>query len=76
MQLSFRHKLWQKERSGIKLAIQLLTIKSRESTQPRCVQGECNTPLKSSQGKLQVCFRPHPNQRFKQRVMISQWKPG
>jgi len=27
---------------------------------------------KSFQGKLQVCFRPHPNQRSEQRVMNSQ----
>jgi hypothetical protein len=48
------------------------TTKSRESTQPRCVQVECNTPLESSQGELQVCFRPHPNRRFEQGVMNSQ----
>ncbi len=51
------------------------TIKSRESTWPRCVQVECDTPLESSQGKLQVCFRPHPNWRFEQRVVNSQ-SPG
>jgi hypothetical protein len=67
-----QHKLWQKERLGIKLAVWLPTTKSRESTQPQCVQVECNTPLESSQGELQVCFRPHPNQRFEQRVMNSQ----
>jgi hypothetical protein len=33
---------------------------------------ECNTLLKSSQGELQVFFRPHPDLRFKQRVMPSQ----
>jgi hypothetical protein len=27
-------------------------------------------PLESSQGKLQLCLRPHPNRRSKQRVMI------
>jgi hypothetical protein len=67
-----QHKLWQKERSGIKLAVSLPTTKSRESTRPRCVQVECNTPLESSQGELQFCFRPHPNRRFEQRVMNSQ----
>ncbi len=55
-----QHKLWQKEGSGVKLAIWLPTTKSWESTRPRCVQVECNTPLESSQGELQVCFRPHP----------------
>jgi hypothetical protein len=29
----------------------------------------CNTPLETSQGKLQVCFKPHPNRRSEQRVM-------
>jgi len=62
-----QHKLWSKERPRIKLS-----IKSRESTQPRCVQVECNTPLKSSWGELQVCFRPHPNRRFELGVMNSQ----
>jgi len=37
--------------------------KGRESTRPRCVQVECDTPLEISWGELQVCFRPHPNQR-------------
>jgi hypothetical protein len=46
--------------------------KGRESTWPRCVQVECNTPLQSSQGELQVCFRPHPNRRFEQGVMSCQ----
>jgi hypothetical protein len=67
-----QHKLWQKEGSGVKLAVWLLTTKSRESTRPRCVQVECDTLLESSQRKLQVCFKPHPNQRSEQRVMNSQ----
>jgi hypothetical protein len=46
--------------------------KSQELTQPQCVQVECNTPLESSRGELQLCFRPHPNRRSEQRVMISQ----
>jgi hypothetical protein len=45
-----QHKLWQKEGSGVKLTIWLPTTKSRESTQPRCVQMKCDTPLESSQG--------------------------
>jgi hypothetical protein len=40
-----------------------------------CVQLKCNTSLESSWGELQVCFRPHPNQRSEQGVMISQ-SPG
>jgi hypothetical protein len=70
-----KHKLGAKEGPGVKLTIWLPTTKRRESTRPRCVQGECDTPLKSSQGELQVCFRPRPNRRSKQRVMTS-WSPG
>jgi hypothetical protein len=67
-----QHKLWLKEGPGVKLAVWLLTIKSRESTWSRCVQVECDTPLESSQGELQVCFRPRPNRRSKQEVMNTQ----
>jgi hypothetical protein len=67
-----QHKLWSKEGSGVKLAIWLPTTKSRELTQPRCVQVECDTPLESSWEELQVCFRPHPNQRSEMGVMSSQ----
>jgi hypothetical protein len=52
-----------KRRAKIKLAIWLPTTKSQESTRPRCVQVECNTPLESSQRELQVCFRHDPNRR-------------
>jgi hypothetical protein len=61
-----------KERPGVKLTIRLPTIKSRESTQPLCVQVECNTPLESSQWELQLFFRPHPNQRSEQKSIILQ----
>jgi len=61
-----QHKLWQKE--GPKVS----TTKSWESTRLRCVQVECNTPLESSRGELQLCFRPHPNRWFEQKVMIVQ----
>ncbi len=67
-----QHKLWQKERSGVKLPVLLPTTKSWESTRPWCVQAECDTLLESSRGELQVCFRPHLNQRSEQRVMTSQ----
>jgi hypothetical protein len=70
-----KHKLWSKEGSGVKLAVWLPTTKSWESTQPRCVQVECDTPLKSSWGEIQVCFRPHPNQRSELGVISSQ-SPG
>jgi hypothetical protein len=58
-----KHKLWPKERSGIKLAVWLLTIKSQESTRLPCVQMECNILLKSFWQRLQLCFRTHLNQR-------------
>jgi len=59
-------------RSEVKSAIWLPTTKSRESTRSRCVQMECNTPLESSWGELQVFIRPHPNLRFEPRVMSFQ----
>jgi hypothetical protein len=52
--------------------IWLPTTKSQESTRPRCVQVEYNTPLERSQKELQVCFRPHPNRRSEQGVMSCQ----
>jgi hypothetical protein len=67
-----QHKLWWKEGPKVKLAIWLPATKSRESTRPRCVQVECDTPLESSQGELQVCFGPHPNRRSEQEVMNAQ----
>jgi hypothetical protein len=67
-----QHKLWSKEGPGVKLPIWLPTTKSWESTQSRCVKIECDTPLESSWGELQVCFRPHPNPRSEPGVMSSQ----
>jgi hypothetical protein len=43
-----KHKLWPKERLGVKLAIWLPTIKSRESTRFPCAQVACDIPLESS----------------------------
>jgi hypothetical protein len=48
-----------KGRESVKLAVWLPTTKSWELTRPQCVQVECDTPLESSRGELQVCFRPH-----------------
>jgi hypothetical protein len=62
-----QHKLWSKQGSGVKL-----TTKSRESTWPHGVQVECDTLLESSQGELQLCFRPHPNRRFQLGIMSTQ----
>jgi hypothetical protein len=67
-----QHKLWLKEGPRVKLAVWLPTTQSRESTRSWCVQVECDTPLKSSQGKLQVRFRPRPDRRFEREVMNAQ----
>jgi hypothetical protein len=67
-----QHKLWPKEKSGIKLAVWLPTTGSPESTQFLCVQVACDLPLKISQQGLQLWFRPHPNRRSAQEVIVSQ----
>jgi hypothetical protein len=56
-----KHKLWPKERSGVKLAIWLPTTKSQESTRFLDVQATCDIPLKSSRRGLTLWFRPHCN---------------
>ncbi len=53
----------------VKLPIWLPSIKSRESPQFPCVQVACNIPLESSWQWLQLCFRPHFNQRSTHKVM-------
>jgi hypothetical protein len=67
-----QNKLWLKEGSGVKLAIWLPTTKSQESTRSQCVQVKCDTPLESSQGELQLCFKLRPNLRSGQEVMNTQ----
>jgi len=67
-----QHKLWSKEGPKVKLAVWLPTTKSWESTWFRCVQVKCNTPLKSSQGELQLWFRPCPNPNLRREVMNAQ----
>ncbi len=49
--------------------IWLPTIKNQESTQFPCVQVACDIPLESSRRGLQLCFRPHLNQRSTRKVM-------
>jgi hypothetical protein len=61
-----------KKGSGVKLTIWFPTTKSQESTQPGCVQKECHTPLESFWQELPLCFKPHPNRRSEQRVIVSQ----
>ncbi len=36
------------------------------------MQVKCDIPLESSQGGLQVCFKPRPNQRLERKVMNAQ----
>jgi hypothetical protein len=63
----FKHlqpKLWAKEGSKVKLAIWLLTTKSRESTSSRHLQKECDKALESSRRELQLWFRPHSNRKL------------
>jgi hypothetical protein len=67
-----KHKLWPKERPGVELAIWLSTTKSQESTQFPCMQAKCGIPLKSSQWRLQLCFRAHCHRRSVQEVMRPQ----
>jgi hypothetical protein len=67
-----KHKLWPKERLGIKLTVWLPTTQSWESTKFPCVQVVCNMPLESSWRGLQLWFRPHFNQRSAHKVMRSQ----
>jgi hypothetical protein len=62
-----KHKLWPKEGPGIKLAIWLLTTKSRESPRFLGVQVAYDIPLKISWQGLQLCFRPHLNGPTKSR---------
>ncbi len=61
-----------KKRSEVKLIVWLPTTKSQELTRPRCVQVKWNTPLESSQWELQLCFEPHHNQKYEQKVIVSQ----
>jgi hypothetical protein len=64
-----KHKLWPKERPGVKLAIWLPTTKSQKSTWFPCVQVACDIPLKSFRQGLQFFFRTHCNQRSSREVM-------
>jgi hypothetical protein len=64
-----KHKLWRKERSRIKLVVWRPIIKSQESTWFPCVQVAYNILLESSWQGLQLCFRPHLNQRSAHKVM-------
>jgi hypothetical protein len=67
----FKHKLWPKERPGVKLAIWLPTIKSQESPRFPCVQVACHIPLESSWQGLELFFKLHFNWRFLDKL----WAP-
>jgi hypothetical protein len=67
-----KHKLWSKERLGVKLPIWLPTTKSQEFPQFPYVQVLHNITLKSSRQGLQLCFKLHLNQRFAHKVMSPQ----
>jgi hypothetical protein len=62
-----KHKLWPKERPKVKLAVWFPTIKIQELTWFPYVQVACDIVLESSQWRLQLCFRLHPNQRLAQK---------
>jgi hypothetical protein len=70
-----KHKLWPKERPGVKLAIWLPTTKSQESTRFTWLQTTCHISLESSRRGLQLCFRPHYDRRSVEEVMCPQ-SPG
>jgi hypothetical protein len=68
----FKHNLWSKERSGVKLPIWLPTTKCQESLDLlvcRCHVGSIHISLKSSRQELQLCFRLHFNQSSVKKIM-------
>jgi hypothetical protein len=64
-----KHKLWSKERSEIKLAIWLLTIKNRVLIWFPRIQVACDIPLEISWRWPQLCFRLHCNRKSACEVM-------
>jgi hypothetical protein len=65
----FKHKLWPKERSKVKLPIWFPTTKSLKLPWFPCMQGTCDIPLESSWQWLKLCFRLHVNQRSAPKIM-------
>jgi len=60
----------------VKLTISLLTTKSQKSPRFPCVRVVCHILLESSRWGLQICFRPHLNQKSAHKVMGPQsWNP-
>jgi hypothetical protein len=66
-----KHKLWPKERSGVKFAIWFLTTKSQELPWFPCMQVACHIPLESSRWGLQLYFRPHLNRSLQKNLWAS-----
>jgi hypothetical protein len=67
-----QHKLWPKERPGVKLTVWFPTTESQESTQFPCMQVTCDTSLESFRWGLQLWFRPRPNRRSTLEVILLQ----
>jgi hypothetical protein len=70
-----QHKLWLKKRSWIKVSIWLLTIKAKNHPKlhawKKCA-GAWHASLKNSWQRLQLCFKPHLDQRSTQEVISVQ----
>jgi hypothetical protein len=64
-----KHKLWSKEKSGVKLVVWLPTTRSWELIRFTCVQVTCDTSLERFWQRLQLWFRTHLNPRFARKVM-------
>jgi len=65
-------KLWAKEGLGVKLAVWLRTIKSRESTSSRRCLEECDTALESSRRELKHWFKTRPDSSLGRGAMAVQ----
>jgi hypothetical protein len=65
----FKHKLWPKESSKVKLSIWLPTIKSQKSSGFSFVQVTCDIPLESFRWGLQFFLKPHLNRRSAHKIM-------
>jgi len=66
-----KHKLWSKERLGIKVSIWFSTIKSRKSLIYLCV-GDVSHIVGNFLTRARTFLRPHFNLRFAQKVMSFQ----
>jgi hypothetical protein len=64
-----QHKLWPKERLGVKVSIWFPITKSQESPWITCVKVACHISLEISQKMQQFCFKPHLNWRFEKKFM-------